>query len=112
MAAQLENPLEAFQWQRQPKAEQFVRGIVDDFLARVPTAAELARRMKEETGTRFVDWVDHLLLPDTQDIRRQLEETGYAIDRQAQPIADQTFRISSDSDPAAIVGRTHRRFID
>jgi hypothetical protein len=56
------NPLTAFQWERQPQAEQFVRGVVDDFLNRTPYAANLARRMKEETGTRFFDWVETITL--------------------------------------------------
>ena len=78
MSMQPVNPLETFQWQPQPAAERFVRGIVDEFLARVPAAADMARRMKEQTGTRFFDWVDHIRLPDTPALRQSLSGAGYA----------------------------------
>jgi hypothetical protein len=58
------DPLAAFHWTPQPKAEALVRGIVDEFLARNSFAANLAKRMKEESGTRFIDWLDHLATPD------------------------------------------------
>lgn len=72
-----ENPLEAFQWEPQPKAQAFVRGVVDDLLQRNALAANLARRMKEETGTRFYDWIGYLwLLP--QDTRiAQMIDAGF-----------------------------------
>jgi hypothetical protein len=69
--------LEQFQWQRQPNADRFIRSLVDDFLANIPAAADVARRMKEETGTRFIDWVDHIAIPATMDNRRLLNEAGY-----------------------------------
>jgi hypothetical protein len=72
-----ENPLQAFHWEPQPQAERFVRGIADDFLRRNSFAADLARRMKEQTGTRFYDWIGYIwLLP--QDPRvGQIEAVGY-----------------------------------
>ncbi|HYE19379.1 MAG TPA: hypothetical protein VEA69_13095 [Tepidisphaeraceae bacterium] len=71
------------QWERQPAAEQLVRELVDDFLARCPEAATLARRMRDETGTRFVDWVDHICVPDSAGIQDRLPLVGYT--RVAQP---------------------------
>src|SRR5207237_816520 len=41
-------------------------------------AAGLARRMREATSTRFVDWVDHLVLADRPGLARRLEGLGYA----------------------------------
>src|SRR5437773_10839333 len=72
-----ENPLQAFHWEPQPEAQRFVRGIADDFLRRNTFAADLARRMKAETGTRFYDWIGYIwLLP--QDPRvGQIEAVGY-----------------------------------
>src|SRR5665213_503899 len=62
IAAKEQNPLTGFQWEPQPQAEKFVRGVVDDFLKRTPYAAELSRRMTNETGTRFFDWVESITL--------------------------------------------------
>ena len=57
MTLQATNPLTAFQWTPQPGAQKLVRELIADFLARNHFAAELARRMKDESGTRFYDWV-------------------------------------------------------
>src|SRR5947209_8899598 len=77
MTLQATNPLEAFQWERQPAAEKFVRRTVEAFLAGNPTAAALARRMREETGTRFIDWIDEIALPATDEVRAELAGVGY-----------------------------------
>jgi hypothetical protein len=69
------NPLTAFQWKPQPAAEALVRGVLEEFLARTPFAATLARRMKEETGTRFLDWVDSIAVAPA--MRDQLTAAGF-----------------------------------
>jgi hypothetical protein len=61
------NPLASFQWEPQPLAEKFVRGLVDDFLKRTRYAAGLAREMTEETGTRFFDWVESIVLSPSME---------------------------------------------
>src|SRR4051794_15374779 len=71
------NPLEAFQWERQPQAEALVREVVADFLGRNKFAADLARRMKDETGTRFYDWVDFLAVPASDPRIGRLKSAGY-----------------------------------
>ncbi|MBL9212643.1 MAG: hypothetical protein JNL92_19435, partial [Opitutaceae bacterium] len=43
-------------------AEHRLRGYIDSFLAHNAFARRLAERMREETGTEFFEWVDHLLL--------------------------------------------------
>ena len=48
-------------------------------------AARLAERMRDETSTRFVDWVDHLVVADPPGLARRLHALGYA--RQAEPYA-------------------------
>ena len=63
MTLQASNPLQQFHWEPQPQAEQLVRSLVADFLGRNRFAAELSRRMKEETGTRFYDWVEAVFAP-------------------------------------------------
>src|SRR5262245_6682520 len=72
--------LEAFQWERQPQAERFIREIVDDVLHRCTFAAHLAKRMKDETGTRFVDWIGHITLGPDDPRAVRAEEVGYVID--------------------------------
>ena len=77
MTLQATNPLAEFQWERQPEAEQLVRSLVADFLARNTFAAELSRRMKEQSGTRFYDWVEAIFLPASPAIEQKLHAVGY-----------------------------------
>jgi hypothetical protein len=67
------DPLAAFHWRPQPKAEALVRGIVADFLTKNSFAANLARRMTDESGTRFLDWLDYVAIPN----HAGLEEAGF-----------------------------------
>ena len=76
------NPLTEFHWAPQPEAEAFLRGHVEAFLAALPAAAEMARRMRDETGTRFHDWIDTLILPSTPELRKQLASVGYVTERE------------------------------
>src|SRR5207248_4911214 len=69
--------LDAYQWSPQPGAEKLVRGLVADFLARNSFAAELSRRMSEQTGTRFYDWVEAIALADSPALRAKMIEVGY-----------------------------------
>ncbi len=77
MTLQASNPLQAFQWEPQPAAWNFLRAITEDFSVQCPQAAALAKRMSGETGTRFVDWIDHVRLPRRDSRARQLTEVGY-----------------------------------
>ena len=74
MTLQAPNPLQEFQWAPQPEAERLVRGLVDDFLGRNAFARDLARRMKDEAGTRFYDWVEAIILPESAELRQRIEE--------------------------------------
>lgn len=52
-----------FDWPVCHEAEDLVVGRIGDFLARNSFATDLARRMRDETGTVILDWTDHLVLP-------------------------------------------------
>lgn len=55
--------LNQFQWEPQPRAAALIGEIVTDFLNRCPDAKRLSYRMLTETGTRFLDWIDHIQIP-------------------------------------------------
>lgn len=78
MAVKDADALRAFTWQTQPRAWALVRELVADFLSRCPAAADLAGRMADQTGTRFVDWVDSITLPSRDGRVPRLAEVGYA----------------------------------
>jgi len=77
MNTQIESPSQFYQWSTQPEAFNFLRLLTDHFLAACPEASAFANRMRDETGTRFIDWIDHIRL-NTHDPRAaKLEEVGY-----------------------------------
>lgn len=71
-----------FDFKPQPQAAAIVRELIDGFLARHPQAADLARRMKDVTGTRFLDWIDHILVsrkdPGFVGLRERLLAAGFS----------------------------------
>lgn len=80
MSVQALAALQAFHWTPQPAAAELVGRLLQEYLDRTPPAADLARRMREETGTRLLDWVDHLVVPDTAEIQHQLQTAGFVVD--------------------------------
>ena len=79
-----------FDWERQPKSEQLVLELTNRFLSANESAQKLAHRMLSQTGTRFVDWVDHIRVAermemDEGNIVQQLNDVGY----QQQQVGDE-----------------------
>ena len=79
-------PPAPFHWRRWPETEAFVLGLVDRALAGNAFAANLAGRMLAETGTRFPDWVDHLVMADRPGLGRELQGLGYRKEQSAQSV--------------------------
>lgn len=67
-----------FDWKRHPEAEGLVAGLIAVALDGNPFMAELARRMREETSTRFVDWVDHLVVTDRPGLNVRILDADFA----------------------------------
>ena len=108
MAAATIHPLETFHWERQPTAEKFVREVVDAFLHRVPAAARMARRMNEEAGTRFVDWVDHFTLEHTPANHRRLADAGYTRQSLDPSLEGRTYAHGGGIFPAVVIADQSR----
>src|SRR3954454_549044 len=66
-----------FDWRRWPETEAFVDRLVDAALGGNRFAHRLAERMIAETGTRFKDWVDHLVVGGTPDLVKTMARLGY-----------------------------------
>ena len=71
----------SFQWLPQPGAFNFIRGLVADFLAECPEAAVFADRMLRETGTRLIDWIDHIRLNRSDRRLPQLRDALYRTEK-------------------------------
>jgi len=72
------SPLEAFQWTPQPRAQALVDRLIADFQTHNAAGPLLAKLMIEETGTRFGDWVDSIILPRKNGaILGEIESVGF-----------------------------------
>jgi hypothetical protein len=65
-----------FDWGLHPDLEKFVSNNVSAFLADHSAARALSERMLNLTSTRFVDWVDHIVLPESEIEPGTLERLG------------------------------------
>ncbi len=72
-----QDPNTNFNWQRHPDAADLIGHLVQSMVTALPFAVVLERRMREETGTRLVDWIDHLCLPHTSETSDALSRCGY-----------------------------------
>jgi len=70
----------SFQWEPQPAAASLVSQLVERFLQANSEVAGLAQRMRDETGTRLVDWVDSIFLPESFD-EAFLSKVGFEPDQ-------------------------------
>ena len=59
--ASLQTP-DNFNWPLAYEAEALLSRHINAFLGKNPTAARLAQRMHDETGTEFFEWVDHFVV--------------------------------------------------
>ena len=67
-----------FDWQRYPEAQAFVGALLDVGLDGNPFMSSLARRMREESSTRFADWVDHLVVTDRPGMNVRVLDADFA----------------------------------
>src|SRR6266480_618490 len=72
-------PLERrFDWPVCYEAEQLLLSHIDAFLARNRFARQIAERMRAETGTLLLDWIDYLVVPGREE--SALRKAGFIED--------------------------------
>ncbi len=74
-----------FAWKTQPAAARWVTRTIASLTARNPVFETLADKLREVTGTRLVDWVDHFALSDEDSLGLigELADIGYMHQGQA-----------------------------
>jgi hypothetical protein len=66
-----------FDWPLANDAEALLRRYIATFLSQNSFARQLADRMRDETGTDFFEWVDHLILSNSE--KGALLEAGFVL---------------------------------
>jgi len=75
----------AFRWQPQPFAWAWLKRMVERACRANPFLDRLSQAMTEQTGTRLVDWLDHIAVDRTDADDATLRQVGfsYCAERQA-----------------------------
>lgn len=75
------NPLQAFQWTPQPKAELLVQELVEEFLANHGFAGRLRDRLLGEAAVRFSDLVEEIAVhAERSGLLDRLHQAGFLED--------------------------------
>lgn len=64
-------------WRPYPEAEEFIEEWVSYFLGKNSYALGLSERIERSTSTRFGDWIDHLLVPESRVDLEKIHEMGF-----------------------------------
>jgi hypothetical protein len=68
---------EQIEWLRHPEAESYVTERLDELVAAMPQLRTLATSLLANTGSRLIDWLDHLVLADGDVPQGQLADLGF-----------------------------------
>ncbi len=71
-----------FRWELHPKAEALLLGWLDGYSTANSMITNLSIDLEQITSTRLFDWIDHLLIPESDFHLLQLTEVGYQVERQ------------------------------
>ncbi|HVT28756.1 MAG TPA: hypothetical protein VHE81_12150 [Lacipirellulaceae bacterium] len=97
-----------FAWTTQPAAARWLTRTIGALAERNAVIAQLAEELRKLTGTRLVDWIDHLALSDADSMGLigELADIGYS-----QPGLEEqgVWRHPLGMFPAVIVGGTRTR---
>ncbi len=66
-----------FEWLRYPEAEAYVTARLEDLCRALPVLRTFTQAVATRTGSRLVDWVDHLVLADGDLAQGQLTDLGF-----------------------------------
>lgn len=70
-------PQTEFEWQRHPQAEAWLLERLDALVQAMPPVRRLDADLLLRTGSRLVDWLDHLILADGSRARGPLADLGF-----------------------------------
>lgn len=66
-----------FDWELYPQAENFLIQHINTFLENNSFARTLSSSIEHETSTLFLDWIDHMVLPENIVSEKALDEFGF-----------------------------------
>lgn len=72
----------AFEWKCQPEAERLILNALDNAIKANAAVRKLSDELLAQTSTRLFDWLDHVVVEDSEEIKKKLESCGFITDRE------------------------------
>lgn len=66
-----------FYWERHAKVEDLFFTLIKEFKKKNLTITGFEEKLRSHTSSRLLDWIDHLIMPDTDQLRSRLEKLGF-----------------------------------
>ncbi len=83
MSTGRENNIDPFRWKPQPDAALAVKVILDRVSARCEFAQRFGEALQSQTGSRLIDWIDHLAVPAAEAFAWRLSTCGFIPEEQS-----------------------------
>lgn len=84
--------IQKFDWGLYPQTENLLVQHINIFLKNNSFAYKLSFQMEQETSTRFLDWIDHIILTENILSAKAIEEVGFQrVDRPGAPTGMKVF---------------------
>ncbi len=101
--------VKGFDWEVHPQAEKVLLGEVKFFLKNNLFARKVSKRLQKETSTELLDWIDHIVVPESRLSAYELKTLGFVEDPAAQRRDGITvFRHSGTVFPPVLLDREER----
>ncbi|MEJ2245837.1 MAG: hypothetical protein P8Y80_07140, partial [Acidobacteriota bacterium] len=68
---------EGFYWERHPEVEMFFARYLDIYREKNSFIADFERDLAQQTSSGILDWIDHIMVKDSAEIRRELNGLGF-----------------------------------
>jgi len=68
---------QSYRWTPQPEAGRLVGELLSRLVEGCEPARLLNERLRTETGTRFIDWIDHIVVKADAALEKRLAATGF-----------------------------------
>ena len=66
-----------YQWRRFEKAEKLILSTINEFKKDNALIKTIDSNITTLTSSRTLDWTDHILVPDTQEMTEELTALGF-----------------------------------
>ena len=99
--------IEKFDWKLYQKSEDFLQSHINEFLKNNSFAAKLSEGISKITGTRFFDWIDHIILSEKVD-SSELKHLNFTKSAQKTPSGISAYAISGSTLPPVLLGDSKR----